>query len=494
MEEILTISEISKSFPGVLALDSVSFSVTSGEIHGIVGENGAGKSTLMHLIAGVYRPDGGEILLEGKRYSPKNEREAQVAGIGMVFQERSLVNELSIAENVFAGRQPTGWLNLVLRKKMEAETAVILRRLNLDIDPSRLVSSLTPIQKQLVEIGKALSLNAKVVILDEPTATITEREVDTLFSLVKKLRSEGISILYISHRLQELPQICDRVTILKDGHYQGTYPIDQISLDEIVTRMVGREVHHLYDDRGSRTESTVLEVQNLSSRAFRDVSFVLEKQEILGIAGLAGAGRTELALAIFGADPEATGTVTMHGESVRFNSPRAAIRNGLGYLTEDRKELGLFLDLDVSANAVSANLDQFTQAGFVSDARIERVVGEYVKSLGIATSTTKKKAVHLSGGNQQKLLMARWLINEANILIIDEPTVGVDVGAKQEIYRLIRQIASEGASVIVISSDLPEILALCDRVMVMWLGNKTGELSHDEATEEKIMRLASGIA
>lgn len=493
MSDILTVQNITKAFPGVLALSNVTLSVGAGEVHGVVGENGAGKSTLMHIIAGVYKPDSGTIVFNGEPYSPKNERDAQIAGVGMVFQERSLVNELSIAENVFAGRQPTGLFNVVLRKEMEARTVEILKRVDLDLDPSLPVSSLSPIKKQLVEIAKALSLDAKMVILDEPTATITEREVDTLFALVRKLKEEGISIVYISHRLQELPKICDRVTILKDGSYQGTFDMDRISLDEIVAKMVGREISQEYTDRGWRGGEVVFEVENLSSRRFSDVSFALHSQEILGIAGLAGAGRTELALAIFGADPNATGTMKLGGKTVDIRSPREAIEHGIGYLTEDRKELGLFLDLDVSSNIVSANLGQFTRYGYISDARIEAVVKENVRDLGIATSSTKKKAIHLSGGNQQKLLLARWLLNKAKILIIDEPTVGVDVGAKQEIYDLIRRVAQEGTSVIVISSDLPEILTISDRIMVMWLGRKTGELSHAEATEERIMRLASGM-
>ena len=492
-DEILAVDSITKSFPGVLALDNVSLSVRKGEVHAVVGENGAGKSTLMHVIAGVYRPDAGSVLLEGNPYTPRNEREAQEAGVAMVFQERSLVNTLSVAENVFAGRQPTGPFNIVLRKKMEAETREILKRVNLDIDPSQPVSALTSIEKQLVEIAKALSLNARIVILDEPTATITEREVDTLFELVRKLRAEGISIIYISHRLQELAQICDRVTILKDGRYQGTFALEEISLEDIVTKMVGREVHHRYDDRGWSGGEVVLEAENLSSDKFQNVSFALHKQEILGIAGLAGAGRTELALALFGADPNATGTVKIKGEPVRLRTPEKAIRRGIGYLTEDRKEQGLFLQLDLASNVSASNLKKFTRNGMLSDKQIERIAQQYIKSLNIATSSVKKKAINLSGGNQQKLLMARWLINEAGVLIVDEPTIGVDVGAKQEIYDLIRSVAKTGASVIVISSDLPEILTLCDRVMVMWLGNKTGELSHEEATEEGIMRLASGI-
>lgn len=489
---MLEIQGISKQFPGVKALDNVSITIVEGEVHGLVGENGAGKSTLMHILAGVFRPDEGTITLNGEPLEFEDERSAQLAGIGMVFQERSLVNDLSIAENIFAGRQPIKFFNLVDFKKMNSMAKELLAQVGLNLDPSMKVGRLTSIEQQLVEIAKALSLDAKVLILDEPTATITERETEILFSLVKELRAGGISIIYISHRLKELHLICNRVSVLKDGKYQGTRNLNEVTTDEIVTMMVGREILNVYDDREWEKGEVVLKVKNLSSLAFKDVNFVLHKQEILGIAGLAGAGRTEIALALFGADPKAEGEIFHYGKQVRFKSPEDAIRHGIGYLTEDRKEAGLFLDLDVSSNIVSANLDEFTYAGFVRDQDILKKTRESVKQLNVITPSMKQKAINLSGGNQQKLLMGRWLMKDSDILIIDEPTRGVDVGAKSEIYELIRSMAKSGTSIIVISSELPEILTLCDRTIVMWQGNLTGELTNEEATEEKLMHLASG--
>jgi ribose transport system ATP-binding protein len=490
---VLEIQGISKTFPGVKALDGVSISVKKGEVHGLVGENGAGKSTLMHILAGVFPPNEGKIILNGNELEFEDERSAQRAGIGMVFQERSLVGEMSIAENIFAGRQPVKRFNLVDWKSMNEQASDLLRQVGLNLDPTIKVFRLSTIEKQLVEIAKALSLDAKVLILDEPTATITERETDILFALVCELRTRGISIIYISHRLQELHSICDRVSVLKDGVFQGTRNLGEVNTSEIVTMMVGREVLNEYDDRGNDKSDVVLEVKNLSSRAFKNVSFTLRKQEILGIAGLAGAGRTEIALAIFGADQKATGEIYLHGKKTKIRSPEEAIRNGIGYLTEDRKDAGLFLDLDVSSNIASANLREFSQNGFLNDQEIRKQTGLSVENLQISTPSLKQKAINLSGGNQQKLLMARWLMRESDILIIDEPTHGVDVGAKSEIYDLIRTMAKSGTSIIVISSELPEILMLCDRMVIMWQGNLTGELTHNEATEEKIMHFASGL-
>lgn len=490
---MLEIKNISKTFPGVQALQNVSFEINDSEVHGLVGENGAGKSTLMHILAGVFPPDEGIIRLNGQELVFQDERHAQQCGIGMVFQERSLINGISIAENIFAGRQPISKLNFVDFRKMNELAAGFLNQVGLKLDPNRKVDGLTSIEKQLVEIAKALSLDAKVLILDEPTATITERETDTLFALVNELKVKCISIIYISHRLQELHAICDRVSVLKDGVYMGTREMSKVSMNEIVTMMVGREIHNKYEDLKIKREDVVLEVKNLSSKAFKDVNFKLYKQEILGLAGLAGAGRTEIALALFGADPHAKGDIILNGKKRKINKPQQAIRAGIGYLTEDRKESGLFLDLSVSWNIISANLNKVTKNGFVQDNKLRRQAKEFVKQLSIATPSLNQKAINLSGGNQQKLLMARWLMRDTGILIIDEPTRGVDVGAKAEIYNLIRDIAKQGTSVIVISSELPEILTLCDRTIIMWQGNLTGELLQSESSEEKIMHFASGL-
>ena len=493
LEPILQLRNITKEFPGVRALDDVSLEVRKSEVHGLVGENGAGKSTLMHILAGVFPPDQGEIRLTGSPLTIEDERHAQQLGIGMVFQERSLVVGLSIAENIFAGRQPTNRFGMVDRKRMNSQAADLLRRVGLTIDPSLKVARLTSIQKQLVEIAKALSLDAKVLILDEPTATITERETEILFALICELKERGMSVIYISHRLQELSSICDRVSILKDGVYQGTRDMDKVTIDEIVTMMVGRKIVNQYEGRGGTGEEKILEVRELSSTAFTDISFSLHRGEILGIAGLAGAGRTETALALFGYDPEAEGDIILDGISRRFRSPKDAIHSGIGYLTEDRKEAGLFLEMDVAANIVSASLDSFSPTGIMNDRLIEKRCSESVKQLNVRTTSLAKQALHLSGGNQQKLLLARWMMKQLKVLIVDEPTRGVDVGAKNEIYDLIRKIASDGAGVILISSELPEVLTLCDRIIVMYQGRITGELTQDEATEEKIMHLLAGL-
>jgi ribose transport system ATP-binding protein len=493
MSSILRIENITKRFPGVTALDDVSLDITTGEVHGLVGENGAGKSTLMHILAGVCTPDSGRITLEGRAVQIDNERRAQELGIGMVFQERSLVNGLSVAENIFAGRLPSGPLGMVNRKLMRRRAGELLLQAGLSIDPARLVGSLSAIEKQLVEIAKALSLNAKVLILDEPTATITERETQVLFSLIRELRSRGISVIYISHRLQELSSICDRVSVLKDGQFQGTRAMTEVSLDELVSMMVGRAVTNVYDDRGWKPEHVVLEVRGLTSTAFRNVSFRLYQGEILGIAGLAGAGRTEVALALFGCDPQARGQIIVRGRSLKAASPARAIAAGIGYLTEDRKEAGLFLGLDIPANIASASIQRFAPHGFMRDSRMDEECVGYVDNLRIRTPSLRQRALNLSGGNQQKLMLARWLLNRPGILIVDEPTRGIDVGAKEEIFNLLRQIAGTGTSIIVISSELHEIIALCDRVMVMWQGRKSGELSHREATEEKMMKLSAGL-
>jgi len=494
MEKILEFKGIVKQFPGVRALDGISFDVARGEVHGLVGENGAGKSTLMHILAGVCLPEAGSIVLEGREIRFGDELAAQSSGIGMVFQERSLVGSLSIAENIFAGRQPVTFLNWVDRRTMNARARELLGRVGLDLDPSAMVSTISAIEQQLVEIAKALSLNARVLILDEPTATITEIETQILFDLIRDLKGKGISIIYISHRLEELSSICDRVSVLKDGVYQGTRVMTDVTLDEIITLMVGRKILNVYDDRGWKRSGRILEVRDLSSTAFSGVSFDLWKGEILGIAGLAGAGRTEIALALFGADPYAKGEVTLRGERVHFRQPQDAINAGLGYLTEDRKAAGLFLELPVVQNIISANLQEFTTNGLVNDRKANRKCEGFVSHLRINTPSLRQHVMNLSGGNQQKVLLARWLMKNSEILIIDEPTRGVDVGAKNEIYEFIRQMARDGTSIIVISSELPELLILSDRIMVMSQGRKTGELSHEDATEEKLMHLCAGIA
>ena len=491
--EILKIENITKNFPGVQALKNINISIEEGEVHAIVGENGAGKSTLMHIIAGVYKPDSGRIILNGQELKFYDEIHAQKAGIGIVFQDRSLLENLSIAENIFVTRTPTNRLGFIDRKTMCIEARKLMEKVGLSIDPLMPLFRLTSAMKQLIEITKALSLNPKVLILDEPTATISENEVNLLFSLIKQLKQKGISIIYISHRLQEIPYICDRVSILKDGVCQGTKKISEITLREIVKMMVGREVLDIYIDRKNIEKEIVLEVKNYSSRTFKNINFKLKKKEIFGISGLMGSGRSELLLAIFGSDSNARGDVIVKGKKVNFGTPGDAIKTGIGFLTEDRKETGIFPGLDVSDNIISSNMEYVSRFGIIDDSKLRKVSQEFINKLNIVTPSLKQKARNLSGGNQQKLLLSRWLLKNSEILLIDEPTRGVDVGVKSEIYQLLRQIANNGTSIIVVSSELPELLTLCDRIMVMSQGRKMGELTHFEATEEKLLQLSTGL-
>lgn len=494
----LIIENVSKGFPGVQALDGVSFEIQRGEVHGIVGENGAGKSTLMHIIAGVYAPDNGEVTLGDARLDNKNERQVQKAGVGMVFQERSLVPNLSVAENIFAGRQPINSLNIINKHRMEERAQDLLAQVGLSkgVDPNTSVSNLSTIERQLLEIAKALSLNAEVLILDEPTATLTKKETDTLYELVGRLQDSGMTVIYISHRLEEVKKVCDRVTVLKDGKYQGTRKIEDVTLDELVRLMIGREVDERYDNRGLPEErSAALKVEDLTGSGFHDVSFDLKEQEILGIAGLGDAGRTDLALTLFGQKSKSKGSIYFQDREVNFSSPFEALKRGLAYMPEDRKEKGLFLNLNVYQNVLASNLDKFTPSYVLDDKSAIKSVKQYVNRLSIQTPSIFREVINLSGGNQQKVLLARWLLRNAKVMIVDEPTRGVDVGVKREIHGIIRRVTTEeNTSVIVISSEMPELLQLCDRIAVMWKGKLTEILDHEEATEERIMQLASGMS
>jgi ABC-type sugar transport system ATPase subunit len=499
-EVLLKAHGIFKRFPGVTALDGVGLEIRRGEVHALVGENGAGKSTLMHILAGVTSPDAGQIDFAGEEnLRIQNEHAAQRAGISIVFQERSLFADLSVAENIFAGRQPTWAWGHVHRRRLWSETLRLLDRVQLSVDPWIAVNRLTPAQQQMVEIAKALSLDARLLILDEPTAALTENETKTLFCVIEQSSREGRGIIYISHRLEEVFQVAHRVTVLKDGKWQGTLPIDQTSPDDLVTRMVGRELAHTaYPSQRQKSPQPALEVRRLSDQAgggpdralLKDISFVVYPGEIVAFAGLSGAGRTETALAVFGARPNVTGEIQLNGAPVQIRMPRDAVRLGIGYLSEDRKESGLFLEMSLAANIAVANLRRFG-TWWLSKLRLRQTAGEFRQRLRIAAPSVDTPIINLSGGNQQKALIARWLLLEPKVLFVDEPTRGVDVGVKAEVHALLRERADRGTAIVVISSDLPEVLALADRVIVMREGRIAGELTRTQASEDAIMRLAS---
>lgn len=488
----LEVRNINKTFPGVKALKDVSLQIRKGEVHALCGENGAGKSTLMHILAGVYRADSGQIFLDGKAVKIENQKHANDLGISIVYQERSLVPGLNIAENIYAGRQPVNMFGKIKWKTLYQMTNEHLQRLNIKLDPKLMVGSIAPPIQQMVEIAKALSFNSQVIILDEPTATITEKEVAALFGLLNKLKEDGMAIIYISHRLAEIFQVADRVSVLKDGVYMGTEDVSKIDQNWIVKKMVGRDVYFECAQR-EVADRMIMECRNFSGCRFRNINFKLKKGEILAFAGLAGAGRTEVFRAIFGADPKTGGDIYLEEKKLEINNCMDAIKAGIGYLPEDRKEQGLFLEMSYAENVASGDLGQFQKGIELDNKLVAQVAEDYRKKLSIATPSIKQKVINLSGGNQQKVVIAKWLLVDPKIMIVDEPTRGVDVGAKSEIYSILRELTKKGTSIIVISSDLPEVLSISDRIYVMWNGIITGELQSCDATEERIMQLASGI-
>ncbi|MBI2948911.1 MAG: sugar ABC transporter ATP-binding protein [Verrucomicrobia bacterium] len=498
---LLAMRGIHKRFPGVHALKGVDLEVQAGEVHAVVGENGAGKSTLMHILAGVYRPDEGTIAFRGRsNVVIADEHSAQQLGIAIVFQERSLFGPLSVAENVFAGRQPVNRWGKIDRRALYDRTRVCLRRVALAVEPEVSVEHLSPAQQQLVEVAKALSVGARLIIFDEPTAALTETETSALFRVIAQLQSQGVGIIYISHRLEEIFQIADRVTVLKDGAGQGTRIVRETHPGELICRMVGRDLALLQrQSRGEPNTNPVrLEVAGLNdaeefrgSRPYlQEISFQIRGGEILVLAGLAGAGRTELALSLFGVRPRASGEIRVDGRRVNIHSPAEAIEAGLGYAPEDRKDSGLFLDRSIAQNVVAARLNDFG-AWWFKDRQGETVTEEFRRKLRVACTNVNQPVQELSGGNQQKIVLARWLLVDPKVLIVDEPTRGIDVGAKAEVHSVLRELASRGTAVIVISSDLPEVLAVADRVLVLCDGRIVGELKGDEASEEKVMRCAT---
>lgn len=494
-ETFLQMSHITKRFPGVLALSNVDFALRKGEVHALLGENGAGKSTLMKILSGVYQPDEGDIIFEGQSVSFANPLSAQSAGITIIHQEFNFFPELTVEENIFIGREFCKNNRWRLDEKQQRQAAIdILQKLNLNISPETLVADLTVAQQQMVEIAKAISVNAKILIMDEPTAALTETEIDSLFQVTRLLKEQGTGIVYISHRLEELALIADRATVMRDGQFIATVDYDAVKISDLIAMMVGRDLGNIYPRRGPLAQrKPVLEVSGLTRNGvLNNIDFTLYQGEILGFAGLMGAGRTELARAIFGADPIDGGTLKLNGKVTVIKDIPDAIQQGISYLTEDRKKEGLALGLSVERNIMLGNYPEYSDRyGNVDSKRCQKTSEEQVKALRIKTPHLEQAALNLSGGNQQKIIIARWVCKDTDILIFDEPTRGIDVGAKLEIYELMNRLVAKGKSIIMISSELPEVLGMCDRILVMRNGRITGELASDDATQEKIMQYAT---
>jgi ABC-type sugar transport system ATPase subunit len=486
---ILKIKSITKEFPGVKALDNVSINIERGTIHGLIGENGAGKSTLIKILAGIYQPNSGDIKLNGEICRFDSPIEARRAGISVVHQEIKLSEPLSVAENMFIG-------NLMMKgflvdwKGMRQRAQEIVDEMGMDIDVNAQVSSLTVAKKQIVEIMHAINNNSKILIMDEPSAVLTDRELDSMFRTVNQLRDKGITIIYISHRLEEVFRLCDNVSVLRDGQHIGTIPVAEVNRKQLIQMMVGREMGLEYPKEVGKIGDTILEVKNLKrGKVLKDISFSVRAGEVFGISGLVGAGRTELARAILGIDSIDSGEIFVRGKKVRYRSFADAIHDGLGLIPEDRKLQGLVQIMSVKKNTTLVNLGRVIKGGIINNSLEDTYSREYTEKLNVSTPSMETEVQYLSGGNQQKVVIAKWLFKEADILFLDEPTRGIDVGAKTEIYRLINQMVKEGRTVIMISSEMPEILGMCDRIMVMHEGQKMGEMDAVDASQEKIMAL-----
>ena len=491
---ILELKGIVKSFGPVKALKGVDFDLRAGEVHALMGENGAGKSTLMKVLTGIHDANEGTIHYNGKQVAYSKPKEAMEDGIVIVHQELNMMNHLTVAQNIFIGREEFRHNLLIDDGASIKKAKKLFDLLKLDINPTEKVGNLTVGKQQMVEIAKALSMDAKVIVFDEPTAALTESEINELFVIIDDLRAKGVGIIYISHRMDEIARITDRVTVMRDGEYVGTVNTKETTKDEIIAMMVGRTIYE--DPKAASAVAddapVVLEVKNLNAgSSVKDVSFQLRKGEILGFSGLMGAGRTEVARLLFGADKKESGTIFVNGKEVTINSPQDAIREGIGYLSEDRKRFGCIVDMTIADNTVMTNLDKYIKGGLINDGEIVKVSDEFVKQLRTKTPSSKQLVRNLSGGNQQKVVIAKWLEQNSDILIFDEPTRGIDVGAKSEIYTLMNALVAQGKSIIMISSELTEILRMSDRIVVMCEGRKTGELDISQATQERILALAT---
>jgi len=492
MDDLLVqLVEISKTFPGVKALDHVSLDLRPGEVHALIGENGSGKSTLMKILSGVYMKDEGKVIVNGKEMNFQKPRDAQDAGIAIIHQELNLCRHLTVAENIFLGREFQNGIFLDKKHQIE-EAQKILDRLEVNLDPNSRVSELTVSKQQMVEIAKAISANANVVIMDEPTSALTIKEIDDLFSIIKVLRKQGKGIIYITHRLEELNAITDRITIIRDGQHIITTDFKNLSADDIIRYMVGRELKEKFPRIQMPVGKTIFEVKNLSAgKAVRDVSFTVREGEILGIAGLMGAGRTETVRAIFGADKKDSGQLILNGQEIRIDKPQEAIETGIFCVPEDRKRDGLCISMPVYQNATLPNMEKVTHRGIVNTKKEIMIAENMVKQLTIHTPSVFQIVKNLSGGNQQKIVVGKWLVKPAHVILFDEPTRGIDVGAKVDIYNLMNQLKEQGIGVVFVSSELPEILGMADRIVVMCEGRVTAELGADEANQEIIMQYAT---
>jgi ribose transport system ATP-binding protein len=491
---IMDLKGITKRFPGVLALDNVDFNLKRGEVHALVGENGAGKSTLIKIVSGAYRKDGGVIIIDGKELEIHNPRHAMEIGIATVYQEFNLIPYLSVAENIFLGRQPLkrGLLRRVDKPRMNREADKLLKSLEIEIDPKIAIYKLGVAQKQMVEIAKAFSMKSKICIFDEPTAALTPNEIQELFNLIRRLRSEGVGIIYISHRLEEVFKIGTRITVLRNGRYIGTKYVDEVDTDDLVEMMIGRKVEETGLDRGRKLGPEALRVEGLCGEKFKNVSLSLREGEIVGLAGLVGSGRTEVLRAIFGADSISGGSIFLNGDSLKINEPRQALKRKIALLPEDRKIDGLVMCRSVEENIILSSLNSVSYAGVLKKTKIFRRVKEFIDRLKIKTPSQKQLVMYLSGGNQQKVIIARWLCAKCKVLMFDEPTRGIDVGTKQEVHNLMRNLAKQGAALLVVSSEIPELMRLCDRIYVMHEGTISVELSTENLTTDMILNAAFG--
>ena len=490
-EYVIEMVGIDKRFQGVHALKSCSLNLKRGEVLALVGENGAGKSTIVKVLTGIHKPDEGEILYMGEKVSFKSPRDAQLAGISIVHQELNLMNHLTVAQNIFIGRESDSFF--LDEGGINRKTEELFNRLNVNIDPKEKTANLTVGKQQIVEIAKAISYDASVIVFDEPSATLTDTEIDVLFDIIAELKQKGTGIVYISHRMDEIKRISDRVTVLRDGEYIGTLNTAEAKIDEIIHMMIGRVTYEPPKDKSQVEDGApvVLKVENLCSKDVDGISFELHKGEILGFAGLMGAGRTEVARLIFGADKKTSGDIYVNGEKVSIKSPQDAVGHGIGYLSEDRKRFGLVLGMSVANNSVMASLDQYVKGGFLDEKRIAGVAKEYVEKIDIRTPSVGQLLKNLSGGNQQKVVLAKWLINNCDILVFDEPTRGIDVGAKSEIYKLMNNLVKNGKSIIMISSELTEVFRMSDRILVMCEGSQTATLAIEEADQHMVMKYAT---